>query len=416
MDTNDYAYPRKEVFMKNILALLLGLLLTLALLFISFDLPLFDSIPTEAPPAPAQTQPATSAPTDPTTTDPTSTVPTVPTTNPTSPTTPIIHDLPMSAIALTEQAELSKDKDGAVYFTYAYPNVRLYLQNEAVSEAVTLDLLNRIDATREQANAVREDAGNAGTESGFYQVQYTPQRIDGAVLSLSGTTTSFSGGSHPGSTCTGITYDLLSGSALSLDDILTDNCSADVLCRLVVDALAAMNQDGFLYSDYAISVEERFSGNYLSDSGWYLSREGLCFSFEPYEVGPYSSGIITAVIPYGKLPGYLEDAWFPMEQISAQGDLIVESMSASSMDPYAHLAELNLDPSADAMVIHTDGLIYDITIQTTYPDTTVLFAADQMTPGSAIVLRGAASNLQILYRDGDEINSVPLLALLKIPG
>lgn len=388
--------------MKNILALILGLVLTLGLLIVSFDLPLFETPPTEAPPAPPETQPSTAAPT---------TIPTDAPTEATIPPTeakPIIHELPMTAIALTEQAEQSKDKDGAVYFTYSYPNVRLYLQNEAVSEKVTLDLLNRIDSTRSQANALRDDASNSGTASGFYQVRYTPQRIDGAVLSLSGTATSFTGGSHPGSTCSGITYDLITGNALTLDDILTDECTADVLCRLVVDALDAINRDELLYADYALSVEERFSGSYLADEGWYLSRQGLCFTFESYEVGPYSSGIVTAVIYYSQLPGYLEDAYFPMEQICAQGMLIVESMAESSMDPYAHQAELNLDPKADALVIHTDGLLYDITIETTGPDAAVLFAADQLTPGSAIVVRGNTGSLSVSYASCGETCIIPL--------
>ena len=281
--------------MKNILALLLGLVLTLALLFISFDVPFFDTPPS------SPSESAGTEPTDPIHTDPTPGPTSVPGTD------PVILDLPMSAIVLTDHAEQSRDENGTVYFSYAYPNVRLYLSDEVVSEAVTLDLLNRIDSTRTQADAVRADAASTGTISGFYQLQYLPQRIDGAVLSLSGTMTSFSGGAHPGSTCTGVTYDLLTGNSLTLDDILTDDCTADVLCRMVVDALSSINQNDLLYSDFSISVEERFSGYFLADDSWFLSREGLCFSFEPYEVGPYSSGIITAVIPYGQLPGYLED-------------------------------------------------------------------------------------------------------------
>ena len=382
--------------MKNILALLLGLVLTLALLFISFDVPFFDTPPS------SPSESAGTEPTDPIHTDPTPGPTSVPGTD------PVILDLPMSAIVLTDHAEQSRDENGTVYFSYAYPNVRLYLSDEVVSEAVTLDLLNRIDSTRTQADAVRADAASTGTISGFYQLQYLPQRIDGAVLSLSGTMTSFSGGAHPGSTCTGVTYDLLTGNSLTLDDILTDDCTADVLCRMVVDALSSINQNDLLYSDFSISVEERFSGYFLADDSWFLSREGLCFSFEPYEVGPYSSGIITAVIPYGQLPGYLEDAWFPVEQISAQGSLIIEDLSSSSLDPYASLAELNLDPNADALVIHTDGLVYDIIIQTTLPSTRVLLAADQLTPGSAIVVRGGSSNLQILYTSGGEIQSLPI--------
>lgn len=387
--------------MKNVIALIIGLILTLGLLMISFELPFLQPDPTSASTEPTDTNP-------PSTESPgtSSTVTEAPTDAPV--TEPVILDLPMTAIVLTEQYELSRDENGVVNFTYIYPNIRLYLNDESIGETVTLDLLNRIDATRSRANSVREDAVQSGTTSGFYQVQYVPQRIDTAILSLSGTVTSFSGGAHPGSTCTGATYDLLTGRFLTLDDILTDKCTADVLCRMVVDALNSINQNGLLYSDFSISVEERFSGNFLADDAWHFSREGLCFSFEPYEVGPYSSGIITAVIPYDLLSGFLDDAWFPMEQINAQGNLIIEELSGASLDPYTSLAELNLDPNADALVIHTDGLVYDITIQTVYPAATVLFSADHLTPGSAIILRGGTGNLQILYTANGETYSLPL--------
>lgn len=375
--------------MKQVLAILLGLILTLAVLFLAFDSPFFHSDPTTVP---------TTAPTTVPTTKPT-TLPTNPTGTPG--TDPVVLDLPMSAVMLTQQIESSRNDDGTVYFTYTYPNVRLFLSGESVSEKVTLDLLNRIDATRIKADALRNDASHVGGVSYFYHVQYIPQRIDSAVLSLSGTTTSFSGGAHPGSTCTGITYDLLSGNVLTLDDILTEKCTADVLCRLVVDALTEVNKDGLLYNDFSVSVEDRFSGNFRADESWYLSGEGLCFDFEPYEVGPYSSSVVTAVIPYHQLPGYLEDAWFPMEQIQSSGSLIIEALTENSLDPYSSLAEVNLDPTADALVIHTDGLLYNITIETTGPNSMVIFAADHLTPGNSVVLR-SGSTLQISYTaDGD---------------
>lgn len=377
--------------MKNIIAFLLGLILTLGVLFISLDSPLFTTDPTSVP---------TTIPTTP------ATNPDLPSPHPTVPTVSEldIPELPMSAIVLTEQMEFSENDNIGVYFTYCYPNVRLYLHNEAISTAVTLDLLNRIDATRATADALRDDAHSVADPSSFYRVQYLPQRIDSSILSLSVSATSFAGSAHPISICTGVTYDLMTGYALSLDDILTDAATADVLCRLVVDALASINHDGLLYEDFSVSVEERFSGNFLDDQSWHLSNDGLCFSFEPYEVGPYSSGTIVATIPYGQLPGYLEDAWFPMEQISAPGNVIIEKLDNDTQDPYADVVEIHMDTDGASLILHTDGLLYNVTIHTSGPNPMVLFAADQLTPSGAIVLYGATHGLQITYtRDGETI-------------
>ena len=391
--------------MKKILAFLLGLALTLALLFFSFENPFSTPDPSSTPTAPTQSAPTsipTNLPTQAPTQVPTDTV--APTAEPTTPpsTQPVIYDLPTSAIMLTQQAEQSKDTDGNVYFTYLYPNVRLFLGNESISQTVTLDLLNRIDSTRIQANAIQEDAKNSDTSGSFFQVQYIPSRIDGALLSLAGQITSYTGGAHPNSACIGITYDLLTGKALNLGDVLTEACTPEVLCRMVVDILNGRSDELVLYADFSLSVEDRFSGNYLADECWYLSPTGLCFTFEPYELGPYSAGIVTAEIPYSMLIGYLNDAYFPMERLGAQGTLIAETWEEAALDPFATLVEINVHPEQDAVVIHTQGLIYDIMIKTPEPNSTVLFMADQLTPGSAIVLRCGTPNLKIYYNPGHE--------------
>lgn len=384
--------------MKKILAFLLGLALTLALLFFSFENPFGTPDPTATP---TQSTP-TNVPTTPPTQAPTGTA--APTEEPTPPPTtqPVVYDLPTSAIMLTQQAEQSKTSDGGVCFTYLYPNVRLFLGNESVSQAVTLDLLNRIDGTRDQADTVREDALNSGTSGSFYQLQYTPSRIDGAVLSLAGEITSYNGGAHPNSACVSATYDLMTGNSLTLADVLTEACTPEVLCRMVVDVLSSRTDELVLYADFSLTVEDRFSGNYLADECWYLSPTGLCFTFEPYEVGPYSAGIVTAEIPYSMLIGYLNDAYFPMERLGAQGTLIMESQEDAALDPFTSLIEVNVHPGEDAVVIQTQGLVYDIIIKTPEPNATVLFMADQLTPGSAIVLRCGTPNLKIYYAPDHE--------------
>ncbi len=354
---------------------------------------------------PPATEPTTAPTTNPTT-QPTET--TVPSTSPTEPepeqpqpqvTEPLVFDLPMSAIVLTHQQE--NLEEGA--FPYRYQNVRLYLPVEGISENVTLELLNRIDSTRTQAEAAQR-AGNTG-----YTVTYIPRRIDTTVLSLSGTENTFSAESHPLTVCTGVTYDLITGQVLTLTDVLTEESTRETICRLVVDALSALETECRLYPDFSLSVESRFSGEFQEDEAWYLSEAGLCFDFEPYEIAPYSSGIVTATIPYESLPGVLRDEWFPVEQISSEGTLTASLYADADQSAIDLYAEVILDAEGEKFLLYPEGLLYQVTVETGswnlagtefIPDATV-FAADHLTAGDGIMIQtfvpDVLSNIRITY-------------------
>ncbi len=338
---------------------------------------------------PGTTEPATYPTTQPTSpaTEPT----TIPTQEPTTAPTEaevLVPELPMSAIVLTFQQELSADDGKDTVFSYTYQDVRLYLTDEAVSEAVTLELLNRIDSTRDQAQATEQSGGST------YAITYTPTRIDSGILSLSGVAHSLSGG-QPMTACTAVTYDLLTGQVLSLHDVLTDRADAQTLCVLVCDALEASDLASRLYSDYAVTVENRFSQDFEILEGWYLSGEGLCFDFAPYELAPNSLGIVTATVPYDQLFGILEDAWFPVERISAQGSLAVEAYTEADQARFDRYAEVVLDPDGAMFLLQAQGLVYDLVLETGVwsPDGSVftpdarVFAGDHLTPGEALLVQ-----------------------------
>lgn len=340
--------------------------------------------------------PATTDPPVETTTAPTDGTTAAPTTEQTLGPVPVVYDLPMSAITMTEQAETAANGDGTVIFEYHYQNVWLHLTDADIAEAVTLDLLNRIDSTRAAADSILTDANAANPDYPYsLTIHYEPRRIDNGVLSLSGLLTSYNGGSHANSSCVGVTYDLTTGKALTLGDILSDGCTADTICRLTVDALADIADSSYLYEDYSATLEERFGEKFMDDSGWYLSGDGLCFDFAPYEIAPYSSGVVTAVIPYDRLTGVLEDAYFPVEQITADGELLGVWFDEADLNSFEQFAEVVLSESGESQVFYTDGLLYDITIDigrmnsagTVFTHETTVFAASSLTPGTGIVLQ-----------------------------
>lgn len=333
----------------------------------------------------------------------------------------VVYDLPMTAITLTEQVEATANSEGVTVFEYHYQNVWLQLADADLAGTVILDLLNRIDGTRTSAESVMQEAAAANPEYPYsFTVNYVPERIDSGVLSLSGRVTSYNGGSHANTSCTGITYDLTTGNTLTLADVLTQGCTADIICRLTVDALSGIAEENGIYDDYSAVVEDRFAGDFLADTGWYLSGEGLCFDFAPYEIAPYSSGVVTATIPYDALVGVLEDAWFPVEQISAGGTLLIGSFDDADLERYDHFIEIVLDSEGTASLLTTDSLLYNITIElgswnaagTVFTPESSVFAADCLSSNNAIVLQAASdTGLRITYTADDTEYEVGLVSI-----
>lgn len=356
-------------------------------------------------PAEPTTVPTTTA--EPTTVPTTAPV-TQPTTQPTVPETTVdltaVPQISMTAITMT--TEIERNEDG-VDFEYRYPNVELLLPDPNITNTVMLELLNRIDETRSMADDTMSNVESG--ISGFYDVRYNPMRIDANVLSLAGSRTSYAGGAHPYSESVSVTYDLTTGAALKLSDILFSTCTADSITPLVTNALAAMEGEVYLYDDYISCVEERFGQGLDVDQGWYLSEEGLCFYFSPYEIAPYAEGEILALIPYEELTGLLKDQYYPVEKTGGAGVIMADLFKESDLNRFEQFSNVIIDEEGESVLLYTNGLVYDLTLEygSCYDDSmqfvpiSTVFAASSMAANEAIMVRlfipDVMSNLRLTY-------------------
>lgn len=345
--------------------------------------------------------------------------------------------VPVAAVSLTPTTEAEILPDGTVLFEYNYPTINLSLPDGEMAESVMLDFLNRIDATRPEAQQVKEAAeeyytGKVGWNTYFYNLTYSPMRIDTGILSLYGMESSYSGGMHPNHNACAVNYDLTTGKAMKLRHILTEKVTADSLTKLVCNALEQQAEN--LFSDYALSVEDRFAGDFGADDLWYLSDTGLCFFFSPYEIAPYNAGTVIAEIPYENLTGLLLDDYFPGETVATNGSVHVESLKDTSiLDKYSGYAEITLATDGDTAVITTNNaLVYHVKIElgewnadgTIFEPRSTVFATNAMNPLDAIILKANFSdelpNIRIQfsseagsqayflsYRNGNATLSVP---------
>lgn len=314
-----------------------------------------------------------------------------------------LPDIPVAAVTLTPTTEAEILPDGTVLFEYNYPTIHLSLPDGEMAETVMLDFLNRIDATGAEAQQVKEAAeefytGKTGWNTYFYNLTYSPMRIDAGLLSLYGMESSYSGGMHPNHNACAVNYDLTTGKALKLRHILTADASADKLTSLICSVLA--QKADILFSDYALCVEDRFAGDFGADEQWYLSDNGLCFFFSPYEIAPYNAGTIIAELPYEALTGILLDDFFPHETVITKGTIRVQALEdLAGLNNYSNYSEITLDAEGTSVLITTNSLVYQVKVElgewnadgTVFTPYSTVFAANAMNRDDAIILKASLS-------------------------
>ena len=341
---------------------------------------------------------------------------TVPSTTEITPSVP--DQKPMISVSMPVTTEEAAAEDGTVIFRHIYQSMELIIPDPEIADAVILDYLAKTDS--EDAAAViaeqAKDAYSANPEnwvSYLAQSTYAPQRIDSGILSLFGSEATYTGGAHAEAVYRGISYDLVTGKELTLENVLTQSMTKEVLARLVIESLTAQKEKKNIWDGFEAAVTSRFSDSYLNDRDWFFSTTGLCFFFPPYEISPYASGAVVAEIPYGKLPGLVEDACFPAELEPAYGKLEATIFENTDLTKYTQISEVNLTESGGKILLHTEYSVHNLRIEqgqwsadgaSFVPQNTV-FHALYLTPGDAIMINGdyteALPALRITYENNE---------------
>lgn len=148
-------------------------------------------------------------------------------------------------------------------------------------------------------------------EYGYFEayssnVRYEVARLDGNVLSLSEESYDYLGGVHGYSAQGGVNIDLKTGAELQMSQLSADPAAfMNQLTAVVLEKLEEVEED--LFPEYANSVKE-----YLEMEPWYLDAAGIEICFNPYEIGPYSSGVIQVCVPYEEVASYMKPEYCGM--------------------------------------------------------------------------------------------------------
>lgn len=334
-------------------------------------------------------------------------------------TEPPIAQATMAAVSVPTITEELTAEDGTVLFQYTYQQMSLVLQEPEVADKVIIDFLNRVDTTRSDAESIADaaEADYSGQDEWIpylYHVTYSPKRIDQSVLSLFGTKATYSGSFHPERTCLSANYDLITGDVLTLGSIMHASSTTDDFCQLVLSGLSEMAKENYLYTGYEDAVKQRFAVDESQDQDWYFSQTGLCFYFEPYEIAPYSSGIISVEIPYEKLTNLLHPNYFPSERANAAGTVQISRFEDTDSKQFTQIAEVIQDKDGQMYFIYTNKSVQDIRIFVTDAASSyTIFAAYGLTPGDAVMVQAAADSaktMKVSFKSSEGTTTIPLIA------
>lgn len=125
--------------------------------------------------------------------------------------------------------------------------------------------------------------------------------IEGRIIAISPTyvtysieTMSYLGGAHPNASITPFTFDLDKSMVIAYDDLFNANSQA-IVSNAITAELAARNN----VSPSRLTEVGFFSNNITPSKMVYVSNDYLVFHYNPYDIAPYSSGMIDVeVSPY----------------------------------------------------------------------------------------------------------------------
>ena len=334
----------------------------------------------------------------------------------------VTYHAPMSAVSLPTITETGKADDGATLLTYTYQDITLFLPEAMVADDIFMDYQNRLSVSHTYARdlhtaAVSAYAGQEDWQPYSLLVRHQPMRFDEMVLSLFATEAVYDGNARGSSTNFSVNYDLLTGNALTLPDVLKADFSATDLVDLIVAGLAEYEKQEMLFPDYAQQISDMFFTNHTVES-WYFAQDGLCFFFNPYEIAPYSSGIIVSKIPYDALGDLLKDGYFPGETVAFTGTPRIDEFSAANTGNITSFSELMLSETGKEYLLCADGTLLNVRIEAgtwsegskEFTTEATVFAATAISAGDGVLIQcDDIGDLRLLYESQGQVHQLLLL-------
>lgn len=308
-----------------------------------------------------------------------------------------------------EDEELKSD-DGTMYYRQSLGTATVSSKDERAAERINSSLAElyvRFGADAEYTRRVAEDQTDGEQIALSYYCAPSVTRCDTRVLSAVFDVSQDIGGIHADSTRTSRSYNADNGSLLTLADIAKNEEQLKTFIKNYVIGLAAGDdyKEGgvsILFDDFESTIND------LVDAGanWYFSDGGLVFYANPYDIAPYSRGVLLFEIPYSALEEFIDEGFMPVEYEGENGMLLADDGDKLDRSSLNILGTVTVDEDGQSVVLSAEETVYNVKI---YTSGRMLWQRNYLTTGEGVEVKSfipdAQPSIAVSYElaDGTEI-------------
>lgn len=308
-----------------------------------------------------------------------------------------------------EDEELKSD-DGTTYYRQSLGTATVSSKDERAAERINSSLAElyvRFGADAEYTRRVAEDQPDGEQIALSYYCAPSVTRCDTRVLSAVFDVSQDIGGIHADSTRTSRSYNADNGSLLTLADIAKNEEQLKTFIKNYVIGLAAGDdyKEGgvsILFDDFESTIKD------LVDAGanWYFSDGGLVFYANPYDIAPYSRGVLLFEIPYSALEEFIDEGFMPVEYEGENGMLLADNGDKLDRSSLNILGTVTVDEDGQSVVLSAEETVYNVKI---YTSGRMLWQRNYLTTGEGVEVKSfipdAQPSIAVSYElaDGTEI-------------
>ena len=308
-----------------------------------------------------------------------------------------------------EDEELKSD-DGTTYYRQSLGTATVSSKDERAAERINSSLAElyvRFGADAEYTRRVAEDQTDGEQIALSYYCAPSVTRCDTRVLSAVFDVSQDIGGIHADSTRTSRSYNADNGSLLTLADIAKNEEQLKTFIKNYVIGLAAGDdyKEGgvsILFDDFESTIND------LVDAGanWYFSDGGLVFYANPYDIAPYSRGVLLFEIPYSALEEFIDEGFMPVEYEGENGMLLADDGDKLDRNSLNILGTVTVDEDGQSVVLSAEETVYNVKI---YTSGRMLWQRNYLTTGEGVEVKSfipdAQPSIAVSYElaDGTEI-------------
>lgn len=308
-----------------------------------------------------------------------------------------------------EDEELKSD-DGTTYYRQSLGTATVSSKDERAAERINSSLAElyvKFGADAEYTRRVAEDQTDGEQIELSYYCAPSVTRCDTRVLSAVFDVSQDIGGIHADSTRTSRSYNADNGSLLTLADIAKNEEQLKTFIKNYVIGLAAGDdyKEGgvsILFDDFESTIND------LVDAGanWYFSDGGLVFYANPYDIAPYSRGVLLFEIPYSALEEFIDEGFMPVEYEGENGMLLADDGDKLDRSSLNILGTVTVDEDGQSVVLSAEETVYNVKI---YTSGRMLWQRNYLTTGEGVEVKSfipdAQPSIAVSYElaDGTEI-------------